>query len=151
MLTLLIFCFASALLAPWLHRRLPAYAGSLLALAPATVFAWLLRQLPAVMHGHPVEQSFQWVEGLGLEFALRLDGISLLFALLISGIGMLILIYTQGYFKGHPQQGRFLMYMIAFMVSMLGVVLADHLLIVFIFWELTNGQLRLLSNIRRYL
>lgn len=90
------------------------------------------------MHGHPVEQSFQWVEGIGLEFALRLDGISLLFALLISGIGTLILIYTQGYFKGHPQQGRFLMYMIAFMVSMLGVVLADHLLIVFIFWELTS-------------
>jgi len=138
MFILLIICFAAALLAPWLHRRAPAVAGSLLALVPAAVFAWLLRQLPAVMHGHPVEQSFQWVEGLGLEFALRLDGLSLLFALLISGIGALIILYTQGYFKGHPQQGRFLMYMVAFMASMLGVVLADHLLVVFIFWELTS-------------
>ena len=138
MLTLLTFCFSAALLAPWLHRRVPAYAGSLLALAPAAVFVWLLRQLPGVMHGHPVEQSFQWAEGLGLEFALRLDGLSMLFALLISGIGTLVLLYTQGYFKGLPQQGRFLMYMIAFMASMLGVVLADHLLIMFIFWELTS-------------
>jgi len=138
MFALLIICFAAALLAPWLYRRVPAVAGSLLALVPAAVFAWLLRQLPSVMHGHPVEQSFPWVEGLGLEFALRLDGLSLLFALLISGIGTLVILYTQGYFKGHPQQGRFLMYMIAFMASMLGVVLADHLLVVFIFWELTS-------------
>ncbi len=138
MFTLLTFCFAAALLAPWLHRRLPAYAGAVLALAPASVFIWLFFQLPAVMHGHPVEQSFLWVEGLDLEFALRLDGLSLLFALLISGIGTLILFYTQGYFKGHPQQGRFLMYIIAFMTSMLGVVLSDHLLLVFIFWELTS-------------
>jgi len=90
------------------------------------------------MHGHSVEQSFLWVEGLGLEFSVRLDGLSMLFALLISGIGTLILFYTQGYFKGNPQQGRFLMYIIAFMASMLGVVLADHLLLVFIFWELTS-------------
>ncbi len=138
MFSLLIICFGAALLAPWIHRRVPKHAGSLLALAPAAVFIWLMRQLPDVMHGHPVEQSFQWVEDLGLEFALRLDGLSLLFALLIIGIGTLILLYTQGYFKGHPQQGRFLMYIIAFMASMLGVVLADHLLIVFIFWELTS-------------
>jgi multicomponent Na+:H+ antiporter subunit A len=110
----------------------------LLALVPIAVFAWLFRQLPLVAHGHPVEQSLDWVEGLGLEFALRLDGLSLLFALLISGIGALIIFYTQGYFKGHPQQGRFLMFIIAFMASMLGVVLANHLLVLFIFWELTS-------------
>ncbi len=90
------------------------------------------------MHGHTVVQSFCWVEALGLDLAFRLDGLSLLFALLISGIGTLILLYTQGYFKGDPRQGRFLMFIIAFMVSMLGVVLADHLLVVFIFWELTS-------------
>ncbi len=138
MFTLLITCFFAAVLAPWVHRRVPKYAGALLALVPAAVFAWLIRQLPMVAHGHSVEQSFQWVEGLGLEFALRLDGLGLLFALLISGIGTLIIFYTQGYFKGHPQQGRFLMYTIAFMASMLGVVLANHLLVLFIFWELTS-------------
>ena len=109
-----------------------------MALVPAAVFVWLIKQLPQVAHGHPIEQSVVWVEGLSLEFALRLDGLNMLFALLISGIGALIIFYTQGYFKGNPQQGRFLMYIIAFMASMLGVVLADHFLVLFIFWELTS-------------
>ena len=74
MFALLIICFFAAVLAPWVHRRVPKYAGALLALVPAAVFVWLIRQLPTVAHGHSLEQSFQWVEGLGLEFALRLDG-----------------------------------------------------------------------------
>lgn len=138
MLILLSICFLSALLAPWVYRRLPGHTGIVLAAAPVAFFIWLLNMLPATLHGHAVEESFVWVEGLGLEAAFRLDGLSLLFALLISGIGALIVLYTQGYFKGHPQQGRFMMYMMAFMASMLGVVLADHLLLVFIFWELTS-------------
>ena len=138
MLNLISISFLAALLAPWVYRAVPKYTGLLLAGAPASFFVWLLIKSPEVIHGHAVEQCFNWVEGLGLEAAFRLDGLSLLFALLISGIGALIVIYTQGYFKGHPQQGRFLMYIIAFMASMLGVVLADHLLLVFIFWELTS-------------
>lgn len=138
MLILLTICFVAAILAPGLHRLCPKYSGSLLAAVPLAFFAWLLKQLPDVMHGHAVEQGMPWVRGLGLELSFRLDGLSLLFALLVSGIGAVVLVYTQGYFKGHPQQGRFLMYMVAFMASMLGVVLADHLLIVFVFWELTS-------------
>lgn len=131
-------CFFAAVIAPAVYRRIPKYAGALLSLFPAAVFVWLIRRMPEVAHGHSVEQSFSWVKGLGLDFALRLDGLSLLFALLISGIGTLIIFYTQGYFKGHAQQGRFLMYIIAFMASMLGVVLSNHLLVLFIFWELTS-------------
>ncbi len=138
MLELLTFCFAAAIAAPWVYRSIPTYAGAILSVAPLAVFFWLLSQLAGVGHGHAVVESRVWVEQLGLEAAFRLDGLSLLFALIISGIGALIVVYTQGYFKGHPQQGRFLMYMIAFMASMLGVVLADHLLLVFVFWELTS-------------
>ncbi len=137
-LALLSTCFIAALLAPLIHRYCPKYTGALLLAAPLAMFVWLLKQIPEIMHGHPVEQTFLWVEKLGLELSFRLDGLSLLFALLISGIGMLILLYTQGYFKGHAQQGRFLMYITAFMASMLGVVLADNLLLIFIFWELTS-------------
>ncbi|MDF7807906.1 proton-conducting transporter membrane subunit [Pontiellaceae bacterium B12219] len=138
MLTLLSICFIAALSAPLVHRLCPKYTGALLVGAPLAMFVWLLKRIPEVAHGHPVTESFQWVEKLDLELAFRLDGLSLLFALLISGIGSLIILYTQGYFKGDPQQGRFMMYIIAFMASMLGVVLADHLLLVFIFWELTS-------------
>jgi len=135
---LLIICFAAALLAPLIYRFCPKYTGAVLAAAPLSMVVWLFRQLPEVMHGHAIEQQFMWIEKLQLEAAFRLDGLSLLFALLISGIGALILLYTQGYFKKHPQQGRFMMYITGFMASMLGVVLADHLLLVFVFWELTS-------------
>lgn len=138
MLSLISICFLAALLAPWVYRAVPKNTGILLALAPGSCFVWLLIQAPEIIHGHAMEQSFHWVEGLRLEAAFRLDGLSLLFAFLICGIGALIILYAQGYFKGHPQQGRFMMYIIAFMASMLGVVLADHLLLVFIFWELTS-------------
>ncbi|MBT8046268.1 MAG: hypothetical protein KJN67_03780, partial [Pontiella sp.] len=138
MLILLSICFIAALSAPWVYRICPKYTGAKLVAAPLAMFVWLLKKLSDVMHGHPVEQQFSWVKSLGLELAFYLDGLSLLFSLLISGIGILIILYTQGYFKGHPQQGRFLMYIMAFMASMLGVVLADHLLLVFIFWELTS-------------
>jgi multicomponent Na+:H+ antiporter subunit A len=138
MLMLISICFLAALLAPWVYRTVPKYTGILLASAPLSFFVWLLIQSPEIIHGHALQQHFNWVEGLELEAGFRLDGLSLLFALLISGIGALIVLYTQGYFKGHPQQGRFMMYIIAFMASMLGVVLADHLLLVFIFWELTS-------------
>jgi multicomponent Na+:H+ antiporter subunit A len=135
---LLAICFIAALLAPFVHRVCPKYTGATLVSAPLAMFVWLLTKLPEVGNGHAITQSFQWVEKLDLQLAFRLDGLSLLFALIISGIGALIILYTQGYFKGHPQQGRFMMYIIAFMASMLGVVLADHILLVFIFWELTS-------------
>ncbi|MDF7823163.1 proton-conducting transporter membrane subunit [Pontiellaceae bacterium B12227] len=135
---LLAICFIAALSAPFVHRIIPKYTGAALVSAPLAMVVWLLSKIPEVGNGHAITQSFQWVEKLGLEVAFRLDGLSLLFALIISGIGALVVLYTQGYFKGHPQQGRFMMYIIAFMGSMLGVVLADHILLVFIFWELTS-------------
>ncbi|MEI6892073.1 MAG: hydrogen gas-evolving membrane-bound hydrogenase subunit E [Pontiella sp.] len=138
MLILLAICLIAALSAPLVYRLCPKYTGALLAVAPGAMFVWLLTQCAEVRRGQPIIQSFQWVEKLELELAFRLDGLSLLFALLISGVGVLIILYTQGYFKGHSQQGRFMMYILAFMASMLGVVLADHLLLVFIFWELTS-------------
>lgn len=40
--------------------------------------------------------------------------------------------------KGHPQQGRFLSFLLLFMGAMLGVVVSDSLLMLFVFWELTS-------------
>jgi multicomponent Na+:H+ antiporter subunit A len=65
-------------------------------------------------------------------------GFRLLFVCLIGGIGSLVLIYAGGYLKDHPQLGRFYLYLLLFMASMLGLVLADNLLALFIFWEGTS-------------
>src|SRR5690625_7067455 len=67
-----------------------------------------------------------------------LDGLSLLFALLISFIGTFILIYAGSYLRGHRYLGRFYAIILCFMASMLGVVLSDNLISLFVFWELTS-------------
>ena len=73
--------------------------------------------------------------GINLDF--KVDGLALLFSLLITGIGALVFLYSTAYMKGHEYIGRFYSYLCIFMASMLGVVLSDNLLLLFVFWELT--------------
>jgi len=79
-----------------------------------------------------------WAPSLGLSLSFNLDGLGLLFALLITGIGALIVLYASRYLDGHAQAGRFYASLFAFMGAMLGVVLSDNILTLFVFWELTG-------------
>ncbi|GEO84320.1 MULTISPECIES: putative monovalent cation/H+ antiporter subunit A [Alphaproteobacteria] len=130
--------FAGALLAPFLTARLGANAAWVLALAPLASFAHFAGFLPAIAAGEVVTGGYAWVPSLNLSFSWFLDGLSLTFALLVTGIGTLIMLYTGGYMKGHPQLGRFFSFMLMFMGSMLGVVVSDSFLMLFVFWELTS-------------
>jgi multicomponent Na+:H+ antiporter subunit A len=130
--------FAAALLAPWLTARTGANAAWLLALAPALAFAHFAGFLPEIAAGERVTGGFAWVPSLNLSFSWFIDGLSLTFALLITGIGALIVLYAGGYMKGHPQQGRFIGFILLFMGAMLGLVVSDSFLMLFVFWELTS-------------
>jgi len=105
---------------------------------PASLFFYFLGFVPGVAAGNDYATSFVWIETWGINLSFHLDGLSLVFAILITGIGALIIFYTGGYLKGHPHQGRFYGFMLAFMGSMLGLVLADNLIALFVFWELTS-------------
>ena len=135
---MLMLPFAGALLAPVLVRVMKHNAGWLLAAIPLLVFLHFAGMLDAVSRGHSISGGFDWVPSLGLRFSWFLDGLSLTFALLISGIGTLIVIYAGGYLKGHPQQGRFFSFMLLFMGAMLGLVVSDSFLMLFVYWELTS-------------
>jgi multicomponent K+:H+ antiporter subunit A len=82
--------------------------------------------------------SWSWIPEFGLHFALRLDGLSFLFALLVLAIGLLVLIYSHGYLGADEPLGRFLGLMLGFMGGMLGIVLAENLLLLALFWEITS-------------
>lgn len=125
-------------MAPQMHRRWPALAGWLLALLPLGLLAYFAALAREVMAGNALASSYRWIPGLGVELALRLDGLSLLFALLITGIGALVFIYTGAYLAGDPMVGRLYTLLLIFMASMLGLVLSDNLLGLFVFWELTT-------------
>jgi len=127
-----------AALAPFLVRVLGARAAWLLALAPFLAFAHFASLLPAISGGEVIADGYAWVPSFDLRFAWLLDGLSLTFALLITGIGTLIVLYSGGYLKGHPDQGRFFSFIFLFMGAMLGLVVSDSLLMLFVFWELTS-------------
>ncbi len=121
-----------------LQRVLRGATGWSLALPVVAVTAWFASLVPAVSSGKVIMESRPWVPGLGLDLAFRVDGWSLVFLLLIGGIGALILIYAGGYLHGHRHEGRFFGFLLLFMGSMLGLVAADNLILMFIFWELTG-------------
>ncbi|MBZ0306450.1 MAG: hypothetical protein K8I82_10315, partial [Anaerolineae bacterium] len=112
--------------------------GWLLALLPLSLFLYLASFIKSVIDGEKTTFTYTWVPSLNVELAFMVDGLSLLFAMLISGIGVLIVLYSSGYLAGHPQLGRFYLYLLLFMGAMVGVVLADSLISLFVFWELTS-------------
>ena len=130
--------FTVCAIAPWLTKRFPHRIGWILGLVPFGLTLYFASFLPAVMRGEPVRLAWEWVPVLFLTFSVYIDGLALLFALLISGIGTLIAIYAGGYLHDDPRAGRFHCFLLLFMGAMLGVVLADNLITLFIFWELTS-------------
>ena len=136
-LLVLLLPFLGAAVAPLLCKALKHNAAWLLAVLPALIFAHLLGFVGVVAGGGAVAQGYDWIPSLGVRFSWYLDGLSLTFALLISGIGTLIVLYSGGYLKGNPQQGRFLSFILLFMGAMVGLVLAQDLMLIFLFWDLT--------------
>ncbi|HRQ71738.1 MAG TPA: proton-conducting transporter membrane subunit, partial [Phycisphaerales bacterium] len=128
--------FFLAPFAPVIHRALGRFSGWAIAVLPASLAALFL--LLAGRGDGVVVESHVWAPGLGANLDLRLDGLSLLMATLIAGIGAAIFVYAGGYLAGHRHLGRIYAYLLMFMGSMLGVVLADNLIVLFVFWELTS-------------
>jgi multicomponent Na+:H+ antiporter subunit A len=130
--------FLAAVLAPLLVRALGARAAWLLALAPLLTFVHFASLLPTLADGKVIRGGYAWVPSLNLNFSWLLDGLSVTFALLISGLGALVVLYTGGYLRHHPDLGRFYSFLFLFMGAMLGLVVSDDLLMLFVFWELTS-------------
>ncbi|WP_104116250.1 Na+/H+ antiporter subunit A [Arthrobacter sp. B1805] len=161
MLTVLIAMFALALGAPVIFSRLGRSAFFVLAAAPAAGFAWLMVQLPRVLaadqgalHGRPGAPPsivVPWIPSLQLELAFRLDALAAVLCILILGVGALVLFYCARYFKSDdPDVGAFGAQLLAFAASMVGLVTADDLILMFIFWELTTILSYLLIGYSRH-
>ena len=138
LLVLAILLFASVF--AFGANRLPEGLKPVLLPLPAAIAFGLLAfaGIDLVKNGRVVEFAFSWVPYLNLDFVLRLGGVGLLMGLLITGIGALIVLYASSYMHGNQLTNRLYAYLYGFMFAMTGLVLADHLLLLFIFWELTS-------------
>ena len=138
LIVLVILPFLGAAAVPAIGRMGRAGAVTTAVLPPAAALLLLSSLAPHVLGGEPLILSWPWLPGFGLDLAFRLDGLSFLFAFLILAIGLLILAYSAAYFGHDRSLPRFLGLMLVFMGGMLGIVLAENLLLLVMFWEITS-------------
>ena len=121
-------------------RRLRRWGLAVAAVAPLSALVWAATAAPAIFgsEGETVTSRVAWAPSLGLEAVLRADGFSLIMVLVVSGIGSLILAYSAGYFSDGAKAARVGGLLTVFAGAMLCIVLADHLLVLYVGWELTS-------------
>ncbi|SHI75894.1 multisubunit sodium/proton antiporter, MrpA subunit [Rubritalea squalenifaciens DSM 18772] len=134
LLLLLLPCFIIPALGSFSSSRF----GWLMCLPAFAAFFLLLKAAPGILDGQPVEYRVPWVPLLNVDFSLHLSGIRLVLALLVTGIGGFIQLYAYGYMHGPSPTKRMAILLYLFMFAMAGVCLADHMIVFFIFWEITS-------------
>jgi len=121
---------------------LPTYARDAAAWLAGAVtlisLAVLWTAYPTVSAGGVLRHEMEWMPALGLNFVLRMDGFAWLFAELVMGIGVLIVLYARYYMSPEDPVPRFFAFLLAFMGSMIGIVLSGNLVQLAFFWELTS-------------
>lgn len=128
-------------------RRLGRWGVLIGGLAPVITVVAVAMLAGQVLDGDDVTTRGSWVPQLGLTLDVRLDAFAVLMVVLVSGIGSLVFLYSWHYFGASAQVGRAAGLLTLFAGSMLGVVLADNLLLLFVFWELTSITSYLLIGI----
>ena len=121
----------------------PRISGYVTVATIAASFVLSLWVLDSVIQndGHPLDfSSHLWVAVGDLEIFLGLgvDGLTAIMLLAVTGVSLLVQFYSQGYMAGDSGYSRYFAYMSLFTASMLGLVLADNLLMLFVFWELVG-------------
>jgi multicomponent Na+:H+ antiporter subunit A len=138
LLALVLAHLVLAAVLPLVSRRSRRAAFGVAAILPAATLAWGLANSRAAL-GTGLTETVSWAPALHLEPSFRLDALGLVMIVLVSGLGALILVYSAWYFgKDSRDAPRNAALLLAFAGAMLGLVLADDLLTLYVFWELTS-------------
>ncbi|TCO08731.1 hydrogen gas-evolving membrane-bound hydrogenase subunit E [Natronoflexus pectinivorans] len=138
LLLLIGLLFLVGVLVPFIYPVLKKRTGVVLSVLPLVIFIVLLLELLSIGSRESIILDSTWGFLSGMEFSYRLDGLSIIFGLLISGIGFLILLFSSYYMAKYDRQPHFYTYLTLFMGAMTGLVFADNLFVLFVFWELTS-------------
>ncbi|ADM39110.1 Na+/H+ antiporter subunit A [Bacillus spizizenii ATCC 6633 = JCM 2499] len=131
-----LFAFIIPILAKYAKR---VHTGWFVLILPVLLFIYFLPMIRMTQSGETLRSVFEWIPSLGINFTVYIDGLGLLFALLITGIGSLVTLYSIFYLSKEKEQlGPFYVYLLMFMGAMLGVVLVDNVMVLYMFWELTS-------------
>ena len=98
--------------------------------------------VPAVWFGSgkAVINTINWIPGVtsNISAGIYIDPLSVLFVCLVAFFGLIIAIYSWGYMKGEEGLTRYYYLIMLFIGSMAGLVIADNMLQMFIFWEMVG-------------
>lgn len=132
--------FIMAAFVPFLRKKAASiHTGWFVLILPVVLFITFLQYLPDTMSNGSITQTVSWIPSLGIDFTAYVDGLSLLFVLLITGIGALVVLYSIYYLsKTKESLHHFYVYLLMFMGAMLGVVLSDNVITLYMFWEFTS-------------
>lgn len=141
-------------LCPWLILFTPLVAaGAILLLFPrskfvagglavaAAAFTCLLSWRIFLDPTLAVASQLPWIEIPGtfaIPIGLTLDSLSRVMLVVVTTIATLVFIYSAGYMRGDEGIPRYYAALCLFLFSMLGIVLADNFIMMFIFWELVG-------------
>ncbi|MBA3598705.1 MAG: monovalent cation/H+ antiporter subunit A [Methylibium sp.] len=127
-------CCLAALLAANARNLESTLAGAI-AVGAAVQVALLF---PEVQNGGVIREEITWLPSAGIDLVIRMDGFAWMMAMLITGVGALVVLYARYYMSPSDPVPRFFSLLLAFMGSMLGVVLSGNLVQLVVFWELTS-------------
>ncbi|MCB5202469.1 monovalent cation/H+ antiporter subunit A [Neorhizobium sp. T786] len=116
-------------------RLLPASVAGFIAATVAIATAALY---PFVRNGGVVRFEAEWLPQLGVNLTLRMDGFAWMFAMLVAIIGLMVVLYARYYMSEDDPVPRFFSFLLAFMGSMLGIVVSGNVILLAVFWELTS-------------
>ena len=134
---------ASLLIIVFLPKSAGRYAGHVAALAIGAAFVLSLWALDTALQADGKRIAFSAhelvsVADLRLDVSLNLDGLTALMLVVVTSVAFLVQVYSQGYMAGDTGYWRYFAYMSLFTASMLGLVLFDSLLLIYVFWEMVG-------------
>jgi NADH-quinone oxidoreductase subunit L len=130
-----ILPLASSVFVPLIARG-SVKARNAFVIAIAAVTAFLAFTLIPVVSSSVPKLTFPWISGI--DAGVYIDPLSVLFTCLVGFFGLIIAVYSIGYMKHEENLTRYYFYFLLFIGSMIGLVLSDNFLQMFIFWEMVG-------------
>ncbi|MCL0094589.1 NADH-quinone oxidoreductase subunit L [Dehalococcoidales bacterium] len=137
------FIIISFILRPFFKHqpKLSGYTTIASLLGSFGLSIWALISVLAIPERELLIPDISWVviEGeITIHLGLIVDSLTVVMLIVITVVSLMVQIYSLGYMRGDPGYHRYFAFMSLFTASMLGLVMADNLLLLFVFWELVG-------------
>ena len=142
LLPILSFAVIALFVRPFLNKpRISGYISISAIFSSFILSIWVLISLLSAPAHELVIPNFSWLiieGGVSIHFGLLINSLTVVMLIVVTLVSLMVQLYSQGYMHGDPGYHRYYAYMSLFTASMLGLVMVDNLLLMFVFWEMVG-------------